>query len=98
MDKRQVEHLFRQGYKSMYATAYGLLYDEQEAKDVVSSIFVDLLGKDLLLKDETCEQYLLGHTSSLLEHHSRQEQPAADSPSICHGFSGKRRQYGGREA
>ena len=59
MDKRQVEHLFRQCYKSMYATAYGLLYDEQEAKDVVSSIFVDLLGKDLLLKDETCEQYLL---------------------------------------
>lgn len=59
MKKRQVEILFRQYYRRMYAAAYGLLYDEQDSKDVVSDVFASLLESNMELLPDTESQYLL---------------------------------------
>ncbi len=59
MQKQKVEMLFRQYYKRMYAKAFGLLYDEQESKDVVSDIFVSLLESKIELLPSAEGQYLL---------------------------------------
>lgn len=51
--------LFRQHYRQMYSMARSLLYDEQEAKDVVSDIFEHLLYADTALLPDTQATYLL---------------------------------------
>lgn len=43
----------------MYRVARTILYDEQESKDVVSDIFVNLLHGQMVLMPETEERYLL---------------------------------------
>lgn len=58
MDRQQVETLFRQHYRRMYTIAFGLLYDEQESKDVVSDVFASLLESNIKLLPETTEGYL----------------------------------------
>jgi RNA polymerase sigma-70 factor (ECF subfamily) len=43
----------------MYHLAFSILYDEDESKDVVSEVFAYLLKKDVVLRAETAEQFLL---------------------------------------
>ena len=43
----------------MYRVARTILYNEQESKDVVSDIFVNLLHGQMVLMPETEERYLL---------------------------------------
>lgn len=59
MTKQQVETLFRQHYRRMYAAAYGVLYDEQESKDAVSDVFATLLESKVELLPNTAGEYLL---------------------------------------
>lgn len=59
MEKRQVEILFRQHYRRMYAAAYSMLYDEQESKDAVSDVFASLLEGNVELLPDAAGQYLL---------------------------------------
>lgn len=65
MRKRQVEILFRQHYRRMYAAAYSLLYDGQESKDAVSDVFASLLENNVELLPDAAGQYLL----SAVRHH-----------------------------
>ena len=58
MEKEQLSTLFRQHYRQMYGMARSLLYDEHEAKDVVSDIFEHLLGADTCLLPDTEAAYL----------------------------------------
>lgn len=59
MIKRQIEILFRQHYRRMYAVAYSLLYDEQESKDAVSDVFASLFESNVELLPDSAGQYLL---------------------------------------
>lgn len=40
MKKKEIERLFRQYYVQMTRLARTLLYDDEEARDVVSEVFV----------------------------------------------------------
>ena len=46
-------------YQQMYRLATSILYNEDESKDVVSEVFARLLGKDISLRKETAEAYLM---------------------------------------
>ena len=46
-------------YKQMYRLATSILYNEDESKDVVSEVFARLLGKDITLRKDTVEAYLM---------------------------------------
>ena len=46
-------------YQQMYRLATSILYNEDESKDVVSEVFARLLGKDITLRKETAEAYLM---------------------------------------
>ncbi len=59
MEKKEISTLFRQYYGRMYGMAVSILYDEQESKDVVSSIFERLLASDTVLLPDTAGHYLL---------------------------------------
>ena len=59
MERRDIQRLFKQHYAKMYRVARTILYDEQESKDVVSDIFVNLLHGQMVLMPETEERYLL---------------------------------------
>lgn len=43
MDKKEIEELFRQHYGRLLRLARCLLYDDEEARDVVSEVFASLL-------------------------------------------------------
>ncbi|MDE6634767.1 MAG: RNA polymerase, partial [Bacteroidaceae bacterium] len=59
MTNEEVQKLFIRYYEAMYRVARGILYDEQESKDVVSDIFERLLNGRIVLLPETEEHYLL---------------------------------------
>lgn len=59
MQKQEIEILFKTHYTRMYRLAASILYDEEESKDVVSEVFCRLLTKDITLRPETAESYLL---------------------------------------
>lgn len=46
-------------YQQMYRLATSILYNEDESKDVVNEVFARLLGKDITLRKETAEAYLM---------------------------------------
>lgn len=72
MKKKEIERLFRQYYVQMTRLARTLLYDDEEARDVVSEVFATLIKADITPKD--IERYLLisvrNRCLNLIEHKS----------------------------
>ena len=70
MKKKEIERLFRQYYVQMTRLARTLLYDDEEARDVVSEVFATLIKTDILPKN--IESYLMASVRNrclnLLEH------------------------------
>jgi len=60
MQNRQtIEALFRQHYRRMLLTARTLLTNEEEARDVVSDVFTELMESGKMLDSERAENYLM---------------------------------------
>ena len=59
MERQEIQQLVIQHYAKMLRVARTILYDEQESKDVVSDIFVNLLQGRTALMPDTAEYYLL---------------------------------------
>ena len=72
MTQKEIEQQFRQHYAQMTRLARSLLYDTEEARDVVSEVFATLLGADIAPRN--VEGYLLmsvrNRCMNLLEHKS----------------------------
>lgn len=51
MTDEEIGELFRCSYPRLYRLAYSLLNDKEESKDVISSIFMELLDKHILVRD-----------------------------------------------
>ena len=72
MKKEYIERLFRQHYVQMTRLARTLLYDDEEARDVVSEVFDTLFKTDIAPKN--IESYLLmsvrNRCLNLIEHKS----------------------------
>jgi len=59
MTKSELEILFKTHYTAMYRLAVSLLYDEDEARDVVSDVFASLLGGGLAIRTDNARGFLL---------------------------------------
>ena len=72
MTQKEIEWLFRQHYAQLTRLARSLLYDAEEARDVVSEVFATLLGADIAPRN--VEGYLSASVRNrclnLLEHKS----------------------------
>lgn len=51
MTDEEIGKLFRSTYPRLYRLAYSLLDDQEESKDVVSGIFMEILDKHILARD-----------------------------------------------
>ena len=58
MTKSELEILFKTHYAAMYRLAISLLYDEDEARDVVSDVFASLLG-GMSIRSDNARGFLL---------------------------------------
>lgn len=58
-DRQLIETLFRQYYERMILTARTLLRDSEEARDVVSDVFAELMESRQALDMKRVESYLL---------------------------------------
>lgn len=54
-----IESLYEQHYQRMLLTARTLLHDEEEARDIVSDVFTELLSKGKELNEPQAENYLI---------------------------------------
>lgn len=76
MKQKDVEELFRQHYAQMVQLARTLLYDDEEARDVVSEVFATLVRMDIV--PTNLKGYLLmsvrNRCLNLLEHKSAREK------------------------
>ena len=59
MTKSELEILFKTHYTAMYRLAVSLLYDADEARDVVSDIFASLLGGGMAIRSDNARGFLL---------------------------------------
>ena len=59
MTKSELEILFKTHYAAMFRLAMSLLYDEDEARDVVSDVFASLLGGGLAIRSDNAQGFLL---------------------------------------
>ena len=59
MTKSELEILFKTHYTAMYRLAVSLLYDEDEARDVVSDIFASLLDGGMAIRSDKARGFLL---------------------------------------
>lgn len=59
MTKSELEILFKTHYTAMYRLAVSLLYDVDEARDVVSDIFTSLLGGGMAIRSDNARGFLL---------------------------------------
>ena len=59
MTTSELEILFKTHYAAMFRLAMSLLYDEDESKDVVSDVFVSLLGGGLAIRSDNARGFLL---------------------------------------
>ena len=59
MTKSDLEILFKTHYAAMYRLAVSLLYDADEARDVVSDVFASLLDGGLAIRSDNAQGYLL---------------------------------------
>ena len=51
MTDEEIGKLFRSTYPRLYRLAYSLLNDQEESKDVVSGVFMEILDKHILARD-----------------------------------------------
>ena len=58
MTKSELEILFKTHYATMFRLAMSFLYDEDEARDVVSDVFASLLG-GLAIRSDNARGFLL---------------------------------------
>ena len=72
MKEKEIEQLFRQHYAQMTKLARTMLYDDEEARDVVSEVFAALIRADIV--PVNTKSYLLtsvrNRCLSILEHKS----------------------------
>ncbi len=72
MKEKEIEQLFRQHYAQMTKLARTMLYDDEEARDVVSEVFAALIRTDIV--PVNIKSYLLtsvrNRCLSILEHKS----------------------------
>ena len=72
MKENEIEQLFRQHYTQMAKLARTMLYDDEEARDVVSEVFATLIRSDIV--PVNIKNYLLtsvrNRCLSILEHKS----------------------------
>ena len=72
MKENEIEQLFRQHYTQMAKLARTMLYDDEEARDVVSEVFAALIRSDIV--PVNIKNYLLtsvrNRCLSILEHKS----------------------------
>ena len=59
MTKSELEILFKTHYTAMYRLAVSLLYDEDEARDVVSDVFASLLDGGMAIRSDNARGFLL---------------------------------------
>ena len=59
MTKSELEILFKTHYVAMYRLAVSLLYDADEARDVVSDEFASLLGDGMAIRIDNARSFLL---------------------------------------
>ena len=59
MTRENFEQTYRKHYPKMYRLARTILYDTDEAKDVVSEVFVKLLRADITPQEDKMEAYLM---------------------------------------
>jgi RNA polymerase sigma factor, sigma-70 family len=59
MTKSELEILFKTHYAAMYRLAMSLLYDEDEARDVVSDVFASLLDGGMAIRSDNASAFLL---------------------------------------
>ncbi len=59
MTKSELEILFKTHYAVMYRLAVSLLYDADEARDVVSDVFASLLDGGLAIRTDNARAFLL---------------------------------------
>ena len=59
MTKSELEILFKAHYTAMFRLAVSLLYDADEARDVVSDVFTSLLDGGIAIKSDNARGFLL---------------------------------------
>ena len=59
MTKSELEILFKTHYTAMYRLAVSLLYDADEARDVVSDVFASLLDGGMAIRSDNARCFLL---------------------------------------
>ena len=59
MTKSELEILFKTHYAAMFRLAVSLLYDADEARDVVSDVFASLLGGGIAIRSDNAQGFLL---------------------------------------
>ncbi len=59
MTKSELEILFKTHYAAMYRLAVSLLYDADEARDVVSDVFASLLDGGMAIRSDNARGFLL---------------------------------------
>ena len=59
MTKSELEILFKTHYAAMYRLAVSLLYDADEARDVVSDVFASLLDGGLAIRTDNARGFLV---------------------------------------
>ena len=59
MTKSELEILFKTHYAAMFRLAVSLLYDADEARDVVSDVFASLLDGGLAIRSDNARGFLL---------------------------------------
>ena len=59
MTKSELEILFKTHYAAMYRLAMSFLYDEDEARDVVSDVFASLLDGGMAIRTDNARGFLL---------------------------------------
>ena len=59
MTKSELEILFKTHYAAMYRLAVSMLYDTDDARDVVSDIFASLLDGGMTIRNDNASGFLL---------------------------------------
>ena len=59
MTTSELELLFKTHYAAMFRLAVSLLYDTDEARDVVSDVFASLLGGGMAIRSDNARGFLL---------------------------------------
>ncbi len=94
MAKSELEILFKTHYTAMYRLAMSLLYDADEARDVVSDVFASLLDGGMAIRSDNARGFLLtcvrNSCISVIRHKQMRErfiklyatnaEPLADGP------------------